>query len=67
MAKVAGYIKKINVDVGDRVKQGDLLATLEVPEMADDLTRATANRWPAATRKWHVPKTSSSARNRCTT
>jgi RND family efflux transporter MFP subunit len=43
MAKVAGYIKKINVDVGDRVKQGDLLATLEVPEMADDLTRANAN------------------------
>jgi RND family efflux transporter MFP subunit len=42
MAKVAGYIKKINVDVGDRVQQGQLLATLEVPEMADDLTRAGA-------------------------
>src|SRR5438045_3241492 len=43
MAKVAGYIKKINVDVGDRVQQGQLLATLEVPEMADDLTRAGAS------------------------
>src|SRR5579871_2836000 len=43
MAKVAGYIKEINVDIGDRVKQGDLLATLEVPEMADDLRRANAN------------------------
>ncbi len=42
MAKVAGYIKKINVDVGDRVRQGDLLATLEIPEMADDLQRARA-------------------------
>jgi RND family efflux transporter MFP subunit len=43
MAKVAGYIKKINVDVGDRVQQGDLLATLEVPEMGDDLTHANAS------------------------
>src|SRR5437588_7255900 len=34
MAKVAGYIKQINVDVGDRVQQGQLLATLEIPEMA---------------------------------
>lgn len=42
MAKIAGYISKINVDVGDRVRQGDLLATLEVPEMADDLRRARA-------------------------
>ena len=42
MAKVAGYIKKINVDVGDHVKQGDLLATLEIPEMGDDLRRADA-------------------------
>jgi RND family efflux transporter MFP subunit len=42
MAKVAGYIRKIDVDVGDRVRQGDLLATLEIPEMADDLRRARA-------------------------
>ncbi len=42
MAKVAGYIKEIRVDVGDRVNQGDLLATLEIPEMADDLRRANA-------------------------
>jgi RND family efflux transporter MFP subunit len=42
MAKVAGYIKKINVDVGDRVRQGQLLAVLEVPEMGDDLVRADA-------------------------
>jgi RND family efflux transporter MFP subunit len=42
MAKVAGYIKQINVDVGDRVKEGDPLATLEIPEMKDDLNRASA-------------------------
>jgi RND family efflux transporter MFP subunit len=43
MAKVAGYIKEINVDVGDRVRQGQLLATLEIPEMADDLKKADAS------------------------
>jgi RND family efflux transporter MFP subunit len=42
MAKVAGFVKQINVDVGDRVRQGQLLATLEIPEMADDLRRANA-------------------------
>jgi RND family efflux transporter MFP subunit len=42
MAKVAGYVKKIDVDIGDRVKEGQLLATLEIPEMADDLARAAA-------------------------
>jgi RND family efflux transporter MFP subunit len=42
MAKVAGYVKQIKVDIGDRVKEGELLATLEVPEMADDLRRDTA-------------------------
>lgn len=42
MAKVSGYVKEIRVDVGDRVKTGDLLATLEVPEMVDEMTKATA-------------------------
>ncbi len=42
MAKVAGYVKSITVDVGDRVKEGRLLATLEIPEMADDRARAQA-------------------------
>jgi len=42
MAKVAGYVKNINVDVGDRVQQGQLLAVLEIPEMADDLARGRA-------------------------
>jgi RND family efflux transporter MFP subunit len=42
MAKVAGYVKSITVDVGDRVREGQLLATLEIPEMADDRARAQA-------------------------
>jgi RND family efflux transporter MFP subunit len=42
MAKVSGYIREINVDIGDRVHEGQVFATLEIPEMQDDLTRAAA-------------------------
>lgn len=42
MAKVAGYIRTISVDIGDRVKTGQVLAVLEVPEMQDDTARAAA-------------------------
>ena len=42
MAKVSGYIREIKVDIGDRVVKDQLLATLEIPEMQDDLTRAAA-------------------------
>jgi RND family efflux transporter MFP subunit len=41
-AKVAGYIRSIQVDVGDRVKLGQTLAVLEVPELAAQLTGAEA-------------------------
>jgi RND family efflux transporter MFP subunit len=41
-AKVAGYVKEINVDVGDRVKQGQVIATLEIPEFKSDLMQAEA-------------------------
>jgi RND family efflux transporter MFP subunit len=41
-AKVAGYIRKINVDVGDHVKEGQVLAVLEVPELAAELSGADA-------------------------
>ncbi len=33
-AKVAGYIRKIYVDVGDKVREGQTLAVLEVPELS---------------------------------
>lgn len=42
MAKTSGYLAKIEVDVGDRVRSGQLLATIEVPEMQDDLTKNAA-------------------------
>ena len=42
MAKIAGYIRNINVDIGDRVRAGQELAVLEVPEMQDDRARAAA-------------------------
>jgi RND family efflux transporter MFP subunit len=32
-AKVAGYVRHIYVDIGDRVHVGEVLATLEVPEL----------------------------------
>jgi RND family efflux transporter MFP subunit len=41
-AKVAGYIRKIYVDVGDRVKSGQTLAMLEVPELDAQLQGAEA-------------------------
>jgi RND family efflux transporter MFP subunit len=41
-AKVAGYLENISVDIGDRVNAGQLLANIEVPELADDIQRATA-------------------------
>jgi RND family efflux transporter MFP subunit len=41
-AKVAGYIKAIYVDVGSKVKQGQTLAVLEVPELAAQLSGADA-------------------------
>jgi RND family efflux transporter MFP subunit len=41
-AKVSGYVEEMNVDIGDRVKAGELLARLEVPELRDELARAKA-------------------------
>jgi RND family efflux transporter MFP subunit len=41
-AKVAGYIKVINVDVGDHVKEDQTLAVLEVPELTAQLAGTDA-------------------------
>jgi RND family efflux transporter MFP subunit len=43
MAKVAGYVRTIRVDIGDHVREGQVLAVLEVPEMEDDLAKAAAS------------------------
>ena len=41
-AKVSGYLQQMNVDFGDRVKAGQLLATIEIPELKDELDNAIA-------------------------
>jgi len=42
-AKVAGYIRKIYVDVGDKVKAGQVMAVLEVPELSAQILGAEAS------------------------
>ncbi len=41
-AKVAGYLQRLHVDVGDRVEAGHLLGELEMPETVAELAKATA-------------------------
>ena len=65
-AKVSGYVKQINVDIGDIVKAGQLLAVLEVPESREELAHATAaqQRSAAAYRDSHLAYTRLIAVNR---
>jgi RND family efflux transporter MFP subunit len=44
-AKVAGYLKTILVDKGDRVRRGQLLAILETPDLDKQVANAKANYW----------------------
>ena len=41
-ARATGYIAKRNVDIGDRVKAGELLAQLAVPELDDQISQNEA-------------------------
>ena len=41
-ARVSGYISKRNVDIGDRVKTGDLLVEISAPEIDHQLAQAEA-------------------------
>ena len=41
-AKVNSFVKKLNVDVGSEVKEGQLLATMEAPEIQSQLATALA-------------------------
>ena len=41
-ARVSGYLHEILADVGDKVQQGQLIATLTVPESTSELEQATA-------------------------
>jgi membrane fusion protein (multidrug efflux system) len=42
-AKVTGYLQSITVDKGDWVKAGQVLATIQVPELHSNLRQAEAN------------------------
>ena len=41
-AKTSGYVAEVVVDIGSRVKKSDVLATIDVPEMKDELRQAEA-------------------------
>lgn len=42
-ARTSGYIKSFNVDIGAHVKQGDVLAEIETPEVDQQLEQARAD------------------------
>jgi RND family efflux transporter MFP subunit len=42
-ARVSGYLSKRYVDIGDRVKSGQLLAEIQSPELDQQLSQAKAN------------------------
>jgi len=46
-AMVTGYVDQMNVDFGDKVKQGEILATIQVPELFDQLHNAEATQQQA--------------------
>jgi multidrug efflux pump subunit AcrA (membrane-fusion protein) len=42
-AKIAGYVQKWNVDMGDSVRKDDILAELYIPEMEVELKQKEAS------------------------
>jgi len=42
-ARASGYVDKRNVDIGDHVKQGELLAQITAPELDHQIQQAEAN------------------------
>jgi multidrug efflux system membrane fusion protein len=49
-ARSSGYLSAWHKTIGDRVKKGDLLATIDVPELEQELAQARAVRKQAKTR-----------------
>jgi len=47
-ARASGYLKRWHKDIGTRVKQGELLAEIETPEIDQQLSQAMAARQQAA-------------------
>jgi RND family efflux transporter MFP subunit len=42
LARASGYLRKRNVDIGDRVKAGQVLAEIEAPELKQQINQAKA-------------------------
>ena len=42
LARADGYIERRTVDIGDRVKAGQMLAQIDAPELTDQVAQATA-------------------------
>jgi len=55
-AKESGFIKELPVDYGSRVKKGDLIATLEIPELEAQLKQDDAAIKNAANMVTHAEK-----------
>ena len=62
-AKVSGYIRKIYVDIGDRVHKGEVLADLDIPELAAQVDEAKSGVQRSeqdilrAKAQWHAQRT----------
>jgi RND family efflux transporter MFP subunit len=58
-ARATGYISRRNIDIGDHVKQGELLAELAVPELDDQISQneATLAQLKAAVQQAEANKT----------
>lgn len=52
-ARVSGYLKSWNTDIGARVKPNDVLATIETPELDQQLAQARAN-WTSAKANYDI-------------
>lgn len=42
-ARASGYVRKWNADIGDKVKEGDILAELDTPELDQQIDQARAD------------------------
>ena len=52
-ARVSGYLKSWNTDIGARVMPNDVLATIETPDLDQQLAQARAN-WASAKANYHI-------------
>jgi RND family efflux transporter MFP subunit len=57
-ARTSGYVAKWYKDIGDQVKQGDLLAQIDTPEVVQQLNEAKANLQlaQATFERWDAPR-----------